>query len=89
MEYVDNCITNVEERIQELRIDNIKGSKTLIEKSDELKNELENVLNFKEEIKKDFSDEVNRLSIVFNKNVNEYNEFKTEYKRCCNDPLWR
>ena len=84
MEYVDNCITNVEERIQELRIDNIKGSKTLIEKSDELKNELENVLNFKEEIKKDFSDEVNRLSTIFNNNLNEYNEFKTEYKRIKN-----
>ena len=81
MEYVDNSITNVEERIQELRIDNIKASQVLMEKSDELKNEIENTLTFKEEIKKNFSDEVNRLSILFNKNVNEYNEFKTEYKR--------
>ena len=83
-EYVDNCIKNVEERVQELRIDNIKESKVLLEKSDELKNELENTLNFKEEIKKNFSDEVNRLSIIFNKNSNEYNEFKSEYRRIKN-----
>ena len=79
MKYVDDEIKIINDKVQDLRLENTKEGIRMKEKTEELLKEKENVIALKEELKKSFKDDSDNLKIEFNNAINNFNEFKREY----------
>ena len=79
MKYVDDEIKIINDKVQDLRLENTKEGIRMKEKTEELLKEKENVIALKEELKKSFKEDSDNLKIEFNNAINNFNEFKREY----------
>ena len=74
-----NMVDNLSTRVMELRIENSKHSLELINKTNELKQEMEKIKEMKGELLNEFYNKIDDFKIETNKTVNSFNEFKNEY----------
>ena len=74
-----NMVDNLSTRVMELRIENSKHSLELINKTNELKKEMEKIKEMKGELLNEFYNKIDDFKIETNKTVNSFNEFKNEY----------
>ena len=74
-----NMVDNLSTRVMELRIENSKHSLELINKTNELKQEMEKIKEMTGELLNDFYNKIDDFKIETNKTVNSFNEFKNEY----------
>ena len=74
-----NMVDNLSTRDMELRIENSKHSLELINKTNELKQEMEKIKEMKGELLNEFYNKIDDFKIETNKTVNSFNEFKNEY----------
>ncbi len=79
MKYVDDEIKIINDKVQDLRLENTKEGIRMKEKTEELIKEKENVIALKEELKKSFKNDSDNLKTEFNNAINNFNEFKREY----------
>ena len=79
MKYVDDEIKIINDKVQDLRLENTKEGIRMKEKTEELIKEKENVIALKEELKKSFKKDSDNLKTEFNNAINNFNEFKREY----------
>ena len=79
MKYVDDEIKIINDKVQDLRLENTKEGIRMKEKTEELLKEKENVIALKEELKKSFKNDSDNLKTEFNNAINNFNEFKREY----------
>ena len=74
-----NMVDNLSTRVMELRIENSKHSLELINKTNELKQEMEKIKEMKGELLNEFYNKIDDFKIETNKTVNSFNGFKNEY----------
>ena len=74
-----NMVDNLSTRVMELRIENSKHSLELINKTNELKQEMEKIKEMKGELLNEFYNKIDDFKIETKKTVNSFNEFKNEY----------
>ena len=74
-----NMVDNLAERVMELRLENSKHSLELINKSNELKEQMDKIREMKGELLNEFYNKIDDYKIETNKAVNSFNEFKNEY----------
>ena len=79
LEESKNMVDNLSTRVMELRIENSKHSLELINKTNELKQEMEKIKEMKGELLNEFYNKIDDFKIETNKTVNSFNEFKNEY----------
>ena len=72
-------VDNLAERVMELRLENSKHSLELINKSDELKEQMNKIKEMKGELLNEFYNKIDDYKIETNKAINSFNEFKNEY----------
>ena len=69
----------IEEKIQDVRLENTKVGHEWEEKSNEIKIDIQNVLKLKSELNQNFKDEINNIENKFNEFIDKFNLFNTEY----------
>ena len=69
----------IDEKIQDVRLDNTKVGHEWEEKSNEIKIDIQNVLKLKSELNQNFKDEINNIENKFNEFIDKFNLFNTEY----------
>ena len=74
-----NMVDNLAERVMELRLENSKHSLELINKSNELKEQMDKIREMKGELLNEFYNKIDDYKIETNKAINSFNEFKNEY----------
>ena len=67
------------EKIIELKMENSKFVSDLINKSFDLKDQWEKLISIKNEIYKNFENEVNKFKIINNNSINKINEYKNDF----------
>ena len=72
-------VDNLSERVMELRIENSKHSMELIDKTSEIKEQIEKIKEMKGELLNEFYNKIDDYKTETNKTVNSFNEFKNEY----------
>ena len=74
-----NMVDNLSERVMELRIENSKHSMELIDKTSEIKEQIEKIKEMKGELLNEFYNKIDDYKIETNKAIKSFNEFKNEY----------
>ena len=74
----------INEKIQDVRLENTKTGHDWILRMEEIKNEINNINKLKIELKKGFDDKVSDIEKKFNDIVNNFNDFKSEYLKIKN-----
>ena len=69
----------INEKIQDVRLENTKTGHDWVLRMEEIKNEINNINKLKIELKKGFDDKVSDIEKKFNDIVNNFNDFKSEY----------
>ena len=69
----------IDEKIQDVRLENTKVGHEWEEKSNEIKIDIQNVLKLKSELNQNFKDEINNIENKFNEFIDKFNLFNTEY----------
>ena len=77
-----NCkdmINNLNDRIIELRCENSKYAQNLIQKTNEVKCEWENMQKIKEEIYNEFNNKINNFRTLTNNTINSFKDFRNDF----------
>ena len=74
-----NMVDNLSERVMELRIENSKHSMELIDKTSEIKEQIEKIKEMKGELLNEFYNKIDDYKIETNKAIKSFNEFKNKY----------
>ena len=69
----------IDEKIQEVRLENTKVGHEWEEKSNEIKIDIQNILKLKSELNQNYKDEINNIENKFNGFVEKFNSFNNEY----------
>ncbi len=69
----------VNEKIQDVRLENTKTGHDWVLRMEEIRNEIDNINKLKIELKKGFDDKVSDIENKFKEVVNNFNDFKSEY----------
>ena len=72
-------VDNLSERVMELRIENSKHSMELIDKTSEIKEQIEKIKEMKGELLNEFYNKIDDYKLETTKTVNSFNEFKNEH----------
>ena len=67
-------------RICDLRIENAKYSMDLVKKNDEMSKEWTKILDIKDNLIELVNEKINHFKVIFNNNVNSFNNFKKEFE---------
>ena len=74
-----NMVDTLTERVMELRLENSKHSLELINKTSEIKEQMDKIKEMRGEILNEFYNKIDDYKIETNKTVSSFNEFKNEY----------